>query len=220
MSNEIEKVTTEALTIIDEAQTMVIIDNEGLEIAGSLLLGIKDLRKKIAETFDPIIDKAHKAHKEAIAQKKKTEAPLVEAERIIKPKMGKYREQQERERQAEIRRQEELARKIMEEQQIQDAVEADLSGNKEEAEAILNDDLLPAPIPKVDEPMKPEGIAFRPSWTFEIIDANKIPRNYMIPNEKLIGSTVRLMKDKVAAEKTIPGIRVSMEKVPVPHGRG
>jgi len=198
MSNEIEKVTTEALTIVDEAQTMVIIDNEGLEIAGNLLLGIKDLRKKIAETFDPIITN--------------------EAEKIIKPKMGKYREQQERERQAEIRRQEEIARKAMEEQQIQDAVEAEMSGNKEEAEAILNDDLIPAPAPKVEKPMKPDGIAFRENWTFEIIDANKIPRNYLIPNEKLIGSTVRLMKDKVAAEKTIPGIRVSMEKVP--YGRG
>jgi len=176
------------------------------------------LREKIGETFDPIIDKAHKAHKEAIAQKKKTEAPLVEAEKIIKPKMGKYREQQERERQAEIRRQEEIVRKAMEEQQIQDAVEAEMSGNKEEAEAILNDDLIPVPAPKVEKPMKPDGIAFRENWTFEIVDANKIPRNYLIPNEKLIGSTVRLMKDKVAAEKTIPGIRVSMEKVP--YGRG
>lgn len=214
MSTEIEKVETEALTIVDEATTMVIIDDEGLEIAANLLLGIKDLRKKIADTFDPIIDKAHKAHKEAIAQKKKTEAPLVEAENIIKPKMGKYREQQERERQAEIRRQEKLARKAMEEQQIQDAVEADLSGNKEEAEAILNDELMPVPAPKVEKPMKPDGIAFRENWSFEIVDVNKIPRVYMMPNEKLIGSTVRLIKDKIAAEKTIPGIRVSMEKVP------
>jgi len=218
MSTDIEKVETEALTIVDEATTMVIIDNEGLEIAANLLLGIKDLRKKIADTFDPIIDKAHKAHKEAIAQKKKTEAPLVEAERIIKPKMGKYREQQDRERQAEIRRQEELARKAMEEQQLQDAIEADLSGNKEEAEAILDDELMPVPTPKVEKPMKPEGIAFRENWSFEIVDVNKIPRAYMMPNEKLIGSTVRLIKNKVAAEKTIPGIRVSMEKVP--YGRG
>ena len=47
----------------------------------------KDLRAKIAETFDPIISKAHAAHKEAVGQKKKHDDPLEQAQRIIKGKM-------------------------------------------------------------------------------------------------------------------------------------
>jgi len=212
MSTEMERVKEESLTITNKAQAMVIIDDESNAVAANLLLAIKDLRLKIGDSFDPIIFKAHQAHKEAIAQKKKAEAPLIEAENIINPKMGAYRQKQEQERQAEIRRQEELSRKAMEEDKIQDAIEAENNGDPVEAEAILNDDLLPAPAPKVEKLVIPEGIAFRENWYFEIEDTVKIPRVFMTPNEKAIGAFVRSVKDKRKAEQTIPGIRVWCEK--------
>ena len=212
MSTEMEKVKEESLTITNEAQAMVIIDDETNAIAANLLLGIKDLLKEIASVFDPIISKQHQAHKEACSQKKKAEAPLIEAENIINPKMGAYRVEQERKRQAEIRRQEEIARKLMEEQQLQDACEAEVSGNKEEAEAIIDCDLISPPVPKVEKLITPEGVAFRTNWYFEILDAVHIPRAYMIPDEKVIGAIVRQMKDKAKTEKMIPGIKVWCEK--------
>lgn len=212
MSTEMEQVKEESLTITNEAQTMVIIDDETNAVAANLLLGIRDLRTKIAETFDPIISKAHQAHKEACSQKKKAEAPLIEAEAIITPKMGAYRTEQERKRQAEIRQQEEIARKAMEEAQLADAIEAEDNGDAVEARAIVDDDLMPLPIPKVEKMITPEGITFRENWYFEIMDAEKISRGFMIPDEKGIGQMVRTIKDKTRAEKMIPGIKVWCEK--------
>lgn len=212
MSTEMEKVKEESLTITNEAHAMVIIDDESNAVAANLLLGIRDLLKEIASVFDPIISKSHQAHKEACSQKKKAEAPLIEAEGIINPKMGAYRVEQERKRQAEIRRQEELAQKAMEEAQLADAIEAENNGDAVEARAIVDDDLLPAPIPKVEKLVTPENIAFRTNWHFEVIDRNKIPRIYMNPDKQAIGAVVRGIKDKDKVERMIPGIRVWCEK--------
>lgn len=217
MSTEMEKVKEESLTITNEATAMVIIDDETNAVAANLLLGIKDLLREISKVFDPIISKSHLAHKEACSQKKKAEAPLIEAEAIINPKMGAYRQKQEQERQAEIRRQEEIARKVMEDAQLADAIEAEDNSDSVEARAIIDDDLLPPPIPKVEKVVTPEGVVFRENWYFEILDAVHIPRLYMMPNEKMIGAIVRQMKDVKKAEQAIPGIRVWCEKKP---GRG
>lgn len=212
MSIEMQKVTEESLTITNEAQAMIIIDDESNAIAANLLLAIKDLLKEIAGVFDPIISKSHLAHKEACAQKKKAEAPLNEALAIINPKMGAYRAEQERKRQAEILHQRELARKAMEEDKLQDAIEAENNGDPVEARAIVDDELLPAPIPKVEKLVTPEGVAFRNNWYFKIIDRNKIPRTYLKPDEQAIGAVVRGVKDATKVEKMIPGIRVWCEK--------
>jgi len=93
-----------------------------------------------------------------------------------------------------------------------DACEAELNGDKEGARAIIDDDLMPLPIPAVEKVVTPEGITFRENWYFEIEDATEIPRAYLMPNGKVIGAIVRQMKDKARTEKMIPGIRVWCEK--------
>src|SRR5690606_19711824 len=98
---EIQAVETKALSVPDQAKLIQITDDESFQKAGVLLLSIKDIRKEIDRTFDPIVKKAHEAHKEAVAQKKRVEAPLVEAEGIIKPRILKYQQEQERKRREE-----------------------------------------------------------------------------------------------------------------------
>jgi hypothetical protein len=49
-------------------------------------------------------------------------------------------------------------------------------------------------------------------WKFRILDANRLPRQYMQPNEVKIGAEVRFIKDKAAAEAKIPGIEVYTEE--------
>jgi len=54
-----------------------------------------------------------------------------------------------------------------------------------------------------------DGIQYRSTWKFEIIDESKIPQKYMMPNVKLIQGVVT--HEKGATE--IPGIRVFEEKI-------
>jgi hypothetical protein len=53
------------------------------------------------------------------------------------------------------------------------------------------------------------GVPSTTHWKFRVLDADRIPRSYMTPNEVKIGAQVRFLKDKAKAEAEIPGIEVS-----------
>jgi hypothetical protein len=72
---------------------------------------IKAFQKEVDSTFDPIIERAHVTHKEALAQKKKHMDPLAEAEKRIKQLIGDYLTLVENERKKEAERLAGIARK-------------------------------------------------------------------------------------------------------------
>jgi len=200
----IKEVTERALTVPEKAKALIIQSNDDFIKAGEILTVIKSLRKEIDATFDPIITKAHEAHKEAIAQKKKVDAPLVEAEGIVKPRMAAWNAEQERLRREEEERLREIARKEEEERRLKEAIAAEQAGNKEEAQAIIEAPIEVAPIIVEKTTPKPAGVSFTKQWKFRITDPNKIPRQYLKVDEVAIGGVVRSLKDKT----NIPGVEV------------
>ena len=71
-----------------------------------------------------------------------------------------------------------------------------------------------AAVPEIRvEPSVPKvaGIKARVNWKFRIVDANKIPHLFLMPDEVAIGQEVRRLKDKAKAEEVIPGIEVWSE---------
>lgn len=58
------------------------------------------------------------------------------------------------------------------------------------------------------------GVSYRTKWNFEVIDLNKVPREYMTTNDKLINATITHSK----GEAKIPGIRITEETVVVSRG--
>ena len=55
------------------------------------------------------------------------------------------------------------------------------------------------------------GVPSRRNWRFKIVDAAKIPRAFLIPDEQQIGALVRATKDKEKIEALIPGIEAYLE---------
>lgn len=201
---EIIEVNTLALSVPDQAKQIVIASNEDYVRAGELLLVIKEIRKKIENTFKPIKQKMDAAKKEVLDQERAADAPLIEAEGIIKPRIAAWNAEQERIRRAEEDRLREEARKQEEERRLQDAILAEQSGNKEEAAAIM-DTPVQAPVVVVPKAIpKVAGIAMTKQWKFRITDANKIPRQYLVPDETKIGAVVRALKDQTS----IPGVEI------------
>jgi hypothetical protein len=162
--------------------------------------------KEIAETFNPIIKKAHETHKEAVAKKKEHESPLVEAEKTIKVHIGAYlileaekrRIAEEEARKLEVERQKEEDRILAESKVLED------SGKEKEAQLLCAEIPLPA---RVEIPPEPEakglslkqildieqinlivkrlggqtripGIRVYPVWKWEITDRDSIPKSY------------------------------------------
>lgn len=208
----------EVLSIPDQAKLIVIKDQETMSKGNQLFLVIKGLRKKIQETFGPIIAKAHEAHKEAIAQQKKLEAPLILGESWLNGQMTAYHQEQERKRQAEIdrarqeaiatelkRREEEEGRKMAE------AAALEAAGAKEEAEQLVNEAIQAKEEPVVVEVRAPEtprvvmtGTTVKKYWDFEIVNESLIPREYLSVDIVKMGGVVRALKEKA----NIPGVRV------------
>ncbi len=200
-----------ALSIPDRARAIIITSAETYQQAGNVLLVIKDLKKQIDNTFDPIIQKANLAHKEAVAQKKKVAGPLDEAEQIIKPKIGTYVAEEERKRRLEEERLQQEARARAEAEAVERAAAAEKNGDKQEAEALLNEgfDVPTVVVPKTTP--KVEGISTRMMWKYRIKDQRQIKSEYLMPDEKKIGAIVRAMGKE--ATSLVGGIEVYAESV-------
>lgn len=215
---ETTEVENKALSIMDQAKAVKIVDAGSYTVAGLLWKSIKDMMKEVADTFDPIIEKAHASHKEALAQKAKFYAPLEAAYRSVKGLMSTYDAEQERIRLAEQRRLDEIARKAEEERLLQEAIAAEEEARRngatkeeaaQEAEAVIAAPVYVAPviIPKAT-PKLAGGPVYRTIWKFRITDAAKIPRQYLVPDEVKIGQIVRALK----RESNIPGIEPYEER--------
>ena len=216
-TTEVDVIRKEVMSIPEQAKMILVRDQESMGRANGVFLIIKGLRKKIAETFDPIISKAFAAHKEAVAQRKKVEEPLVVAETWLNGQMTAYHQEQERIRRAEEdrlrkiaieaemkRREEEEARKMAEAQALEAA------GSKDEAEQLINEAIQLKEEPVIVEippPATPRvemsGAAIVTNWKFEITNEALIPREYLTPDLVRIGAVVRGSKGKTI----IPGVR-------------
>ena len=205
---EIKELESMALSVPEKAKQVKIVSNETYVKAGEILVEIKGLRKQINATFDPIIDKAHQAHKEAVAQKRKADAPLVVAEGIIKPALARWDMEQERIRRAEETRLQELARKQEEDCRLQEAVDIERTGDKKLADEILATPVEVAPVIVAKTVPKVAGISFTERWTFRVVNPALVPSEFKMLDTAKIGQYARAMK----SAGRIPGIEIYSEK--------
>ena len=127
--------------VITRAKALTVSSDAELVIAKEVAQTIKAFQKEVDSTFDPIIERAHITHKEALAQKKKHMDPLEEAEKRIKQLIGDYLTLVENERKKEAERLAGIARKERETelQKIQAEIDEKLtqySGIEEKIEAL------------------------------------------------------------------------------------
>lgn len=212
---------TRSSSALDKARAVTIQTQKDLDAADMFRQDIIALLRQIEESFDPHIARAHDQHKALIAEKKKfTEIPT-QALEILKPKIAKYIQDQDdarrqAEREAELKRQE--AKRLQETAVVKawhlvdndQAVEAEqvLEQAAEKAEEVQS---TAPPIPE-----KPRAaVSLKTLWDFEIVDVEKIPRKYMVPDLVTIGKIVRAVKDQA----DIPGIRVFQKTTVADKGR-
>ncbi len=172
---------------------------------------IEQIASQKAETW-----KGEERRKAAAEEARINEQRRIEAQR----KADEERRQAEAEAEADRKRREkeiEEQRKAgelnkREADRLKKQAEADAESQKElaakqaeETAANVKTVTVQPSVPKV------AGIRARVNWKFKIVDATKIPRGYLVPDEVAIGATVRALKDKAKAEAAIPGIEVFSE---------
>ena len=183
---EIDKaIEPEAKSLSVEASSFAITDAVTYTGAGGLWDTIKAMRARIAEVFDPIINKAHLAHKEAVGQKKKLDDPLEQAQRGLKQKMIVYDQ-----RQAAIARKKQLEleaaeKKRAEEEALEIAQLLHNVGDKEAAEELLNKPVETAPIRVIKETPKVTGFSYRTIYKIEVLNVAQALEDWRAGNVPL-----------------------------------
>ena len=205
-----EHLEKETALIPIQAQEITITDNPSFEAAGAFLKAIKGLRKKIDDSYDPIIKSSHSTWKEAIAQKKKFTDPLENSEACVKFKIGAYVHECESKRRLEEARLESELKARQEAEALEAAKHLEAQGETEAANEVMQAAIDTTPtvvLPKIQS--KIEGISTRKVFKFKITDIKKIKPEFMIPDEKKIGAMVRATGK--AAEGLIGGVAVYEE---------
>lgn len=224
--NEIENM---AISTAAQCSQILVATREDCENAASRLQGISSMVKQVIDWFKPMKDAAFKAHREITAKEKSVLDPLENAKKHLSSQIGLFHRKEEEARIAAERKlqqeAQERAKKLAEEEAqrreelaIQKSAELQAQGKTEEAERVLTHAAATSTViqtqaqnhvPIVHVPAAPKiaGVAIRQNWKFEIVSADLVPREYLIPDERAIRARVQSLKDKCS----IPGVRVWCE---------
>ena len=219
---------TESASWAARAKGLQVIDKETYLNASHLLTSVKHFRAQIAAWFAPHIEaametkrKADQARKALVDEKDRMEAPLVDAEVLLKRSLlawdteqEQVRQTQERHLQAEARKQAEALTLAAAAAMETEAVAAGDEAMLQEAHDIL-DQPMELPVVTVAKLMpKVQGVTYRDNWkVHEDVDvkalaaavaAGSVSRIFLVPNMTALNQFARATK---GTEK-VPGVRV------------
>lgn len=189
--------------------TLSVVDEPSKAVANNYLVGIKALAKRISDTFDPLVTNAHGAWKAALKQRDIFLKPLEEAERVLKDKLRIYVLDQESKRlaaEAEAQRVAEAAQRRADEL-LEKAVQVEQSGDVAEAEKLVQEATAAEAQAVEEKPIIPpkttlEGAHVRRELRWRVVDAAKVPREYLCVDTRAVEATFKQLREKLA----IPGI--------------
>jgi len=198
--------------VVAQAQTFAIATMTDYQLAGEELKAIKRRMKELDDLRKSMTRPLDNAKKAVLDFFRPVSDGLSQAENLIKRAMLGYQQEQERKRQEEEAR----LRKITEdEQRRRDALaekqaeKARARGNEERAQEILeNVPIIPIPVVLKEQP-KVKGIATREIWKFRFVNVSLLPREYMIPNEKMLLAFARATKGTIP----VPGVEFYSEEI-------
>ena len=182
---EDEKELKQGLRLVEKkAGEIQVIDQESFTVAGSFILDIDGMIKRIKDYWKSPKDSAFKAHKEITAKENEMLKPLEEKRKAVNLLMSRYATEQERIRQEEQRRinaeREEKERKEREKLEKR-AAAAEEKGQTEKAEALREKaDMVIIPpviiVPEVEKTVQTDAgsITQRKDIEVTITDAKKI----------------------------------------------
>lgn len=209
-----------ALQEVFEAQSLVVSTREDYEI-GQIYMGrikqrikmmeeermaqtrpLDESKKRIIDFFRPHLDK------------------LNAAKEHLNRVMVKWTEEQERIRREEERRLQEEARKKAEEDALQQALEAEAAGEKQEAEAIIAEPVYVPPINVNSFVPKSKESHIRETWSAEVmnlktlveaIGQGKAPLQAVVADMTFLNGQARSYKQALS----IPGVRAVSKKTQI-----
>jgi len=220
-SKAIQKYEQQGTELIEQARSIMIVDDTTRELATEFSSNTRKVIKNIEAEFKPDIEKAHQLHKDLLARMKRLVLPFNEAQQIVDSEirrdyLERERIKREEERQAMIKA--EAERKRQEEEQRREAEQLIAAGELEEAEAVLGAEVVTAPIvpvEKVDKTSRSDAgsITARSDIQVELVNKAAVLRaviDGILPGtlvEVNVGAAKRYAK--ASGLKSMPGFRIT-----------
>ncbi len=190
---------------VKQAKGLVIKTAEDCQKAQIVLKDCKKLQKEIKESFSESVDKSKKAKAAATEAYKSVcdhldsfIGPLKDIESSLKGSVDSWTANMERLRQIEERKKADEAAKLQE--AAQKAME---KGDAEKAVELSTQAAMTTASAPAVQTAKVEGIYTQTRWTFEVVDAAKIPREYLLVDEAKLSALATANHDTVK----VPGVR-------------
>lgn len=209
----------EGLALVTRARLLTVRTFLDREDAAHLGRQIAAADKWFEDFIKPMKQKAAEAHKTICTQENAVRQPFEQAKRYLSQQIGGFDAQVERERlqeEARLQREAEIeaeaeAKRLADEQAILDAIELEEAGDIKGAAAVLSNpvprQVYVAPVIVPRQVPKTVGVSGSQIWKFRITNASLIPREYLVPDEKVLGQIARALKSKT----NIPGIEAYCE---------
>ena len=190
LKNEIQVATATEIKVIDQ---------KTYESANERIGLLQGLKKRVEDFFKPMKQKAQDAHKQICQQEKEQLSPILTAIEGLKQKtIAYYAAEQQR-----IAAEQERQRKAAEELAAL-AAEAETQGDTETATEAVG--LAAVEEAKVTCSPSAKGTSMREVWRAEIIDADKVPRCFLIVDQAALDALAKSQKDKM----NVPGVKAVM----------
>jgi hypothetical protein len=207
----------QAAGLLARAENLTISDEASYRQAGDLLLDIRSNQSKIEPILEEPVKVQRKALEEIRAWRDRFLKPIEHAREVVAGKIGEWEMKLRGQRRRE---QEEALRRAIQKAQEERAAQLKALKAKKDREALKELQRTPI-VPVVEAPQTPEppelaGVHTSYRWTFELIDASKLSREFLCPDLKAIGRAVTALGANAAATLG-PGVRVY--EVPVTTGR-
>lgn len=191
---------------LQKTNQYIIENDDDLKKINATLRGVKSLKDKVCSELDPEIKKAHEAHKGLTQLRKKYLEPLEYVEKKINDALKQWtlkKEEEARLLQEKINL--ELAKKVEEEKKkLLESAKGDEWEEEVIKEKINNIKPVIVDLSECNKAIssKQDGQYKKSNWKARIIDVNKIPREFMIPDMDLLNKFAKEHKENFG----IPGV--------------
>jgi len=211
-----DKAVTDAVALYNQHKDMTI-TVESFEVAGEVLVTVKQMRNRVKGVYRPILDGINKLKNDTMADYKRYDGPLEALEGKIKGQMAICIAEQEKARREEEAKLQEQARKDAEAQQAAEAKKLEEMGEIQAAEQVREQEIVVAPV-TVDNAPKAVGVSTSKKWHAEVINKKElviavldgvVPESVLEPNMVLLNK----MAVNLKGELNYPGVRAVSETV-------
>jgi hypothetical protein len=177
----LEKFKARAPLIIQDARAISVSSPESKQAASLMRQDIRAAMDLLEALKRPEINRAHKMHKDALAELNSLLSPWKTADEILKSSQDAYELRLRRERQETARKIEEEMRRAREEVLRKQMEEAERQEDVMQILEVVERQEAPLPIiPVIHTPVRVEGGSTRTTLTFNLLDISKVRPDFIL----------------------------------------